>query len=216
MQLTVAQLQECLPRCRFPEEWIRPLNQAFERFNINTVQRIAAFLGQIAVESGQMHYLQENMSYRARRIVQVWPSRFATAEDAAPYARNPERLANKVYANRMGNGPENTGDGFRYRGRGLMQVTGRDNYTRMSRLINMPGLVDKPDYLLEPRYAAMSAAAFWESHGLNAEADELGNIKLEACVKIITRRVNGGTHGLDERIEFTERALSVLDEGFNV
>jgi len=216
MQLKEEQLKGIMPNSSYPDEWVRPLNQAFEQFKIDSVQRVAAFLGQIAVESTQMRHLQENMNYRARRIQQVWPSRFATIDEAAPYARNPEKLANKVYANRMGNGAQATGDGYRYRGRGLLQITGRENYAKTARLIDMPGLVDKPDYLIEHRYAASSAAAFWQSHNLNEMADELSEDSLEEVVKAITKRVNGGTHALEQRIEFTERALFVLDEGFDV
>ena len=216
MKLTQKQLKAVMPNCRYPEEWVRPLSQAFEKFDIDNVQRVAAFLGQIAVESGQMSRLQENMNYRARRIQEVWPSRFASIQDALPYARNPEKLANKVYANRMGNGAERTGDGYRYRGRGVMQITGRDNYAQMAKLIDVPGLLDKPDYLLEQRYAALSAAAFWQSRGLNEAADELSDDGLEEVVTAITKRVNGGTHGLKERIQFTEDALFTLDDAFNV
>ncbi len=217
MKLTGSQIQQIMPQARFVETWVKPLNQAMEKFEIDrNVQRVAAFLAQIAVESAQMNRLEENLNYSRRRLQAVWPSRFPDAESTFNYGHNPERLANKVYANRLGNGPEQSGDGFRYRGRGLMQITGRDNYVKMGRLMNLPTLVEMPDYLIEPRHAALSAAAFWDKSNLNHAADMLSTEDMRAIVRGITKRINGGYHGLDERLNFTERALRILDEGFTV
>jgi len=176
--------------------------------------RIAAFLGQIAHESGELKRVQEDLRYSPQRIHKMWPARFPTVESALKYGRNPERLGNVVYANRMGNGDEKSGDGFKFRGRGLMQITGRANYERMAKLLDLPALVDRPDYLLEPRYAALSAAAFWSDNGLNREADKIENEPLLNVVTTITKTINGGTNGLDERLEYTERALDYLDMEF--
>lgn len=208
------EIQYIMPNCRFPEEWVRPLSQAMSRFHINTVQRKAAFLGQIAQESAELNTLQENLSYSPQRIVEVWPDRFADLEAAKPFARNPERLGNCVYADRLGNGSEASGDGFRFRGRGLIQVTGRANYARIGKLLDLPGLLQQPDSLLEPRYAALSAAAFWYDKKLNQAADEINGNKYKTVVRKITRTINGSDHGLDRRNEFTDRGLLILDREF--
>lgn len=206
-----------MPQCRFPETWIRPLNNAMEKFSINeNVQRAATFLAQIAHESAQMNRLEENLHYSRSRLRDVWPSRFPDDESTFKYGRNPERLANKVYANRLGNGAEQTGDGFRYRGRGLLQITGRENYAKMGPLINLPTLIEMPDYLIEPRWAAMSAAAYWNSRDINALADKLIDEDIKVILRRITYLINGGSHGLDERLSFTERALEILDTEFTV
>jgi len=206
-----------MPQCRFPETWVRPLNYAMEKFGISeNVRRMSAFLAQVAHESGQMNRLEENLNYSRRRLRDVWPRRFPDDESTFKYGRNPERLANKVYANRLGNGAEQTGDGFRYRGRGLLQITGRDNYAKMGRLINLPTLIEMPDYLIEPRWAALSAAAFWNDADLSALADTLTDDDMKVVVQRITKRINGGTHGLDERLNLTSRALEVLDTEFTV
>jgi putative chitinase len=217
MQVNTEQLKDILPNCQYPEDWIRPLNDAMQKTGIaENVKRVSTFLGQIAVESAQLNKVEENLSYTPQRIITVWPTRFADLEAALPYGRNPERLGNKVYADRMGNGPIESGDGFRYRGRGLIQITGRDNYLLMAGFMNLPGLVDMPDTLLTPRHAAMSAAMYWRDNGLNDIADTLNGKNIPARVKSITKRVNGGHHGLEERIEFTQRAISVLDQEFVV
>ncbi len=215
--LTESQLAYIMPHCRYPETWIRPLNQAMERFGIaDNVKRMSAFLGQVAHESSQMNRVAENMNYSPQRLINVWPNRFPTLESALPYGRNPERLGNKVYGGRLGNGAENSGDGFRYRGRGLIQITGRDNYVRIGKVMGVQGLVELPDSLLEPRYAALSAAAFWHDANLNKTADVIGKRELAIVVESITKKVNGGTHGLKERLEFTQAALDILDSDFSV
>jgi len=217
MQVSLEQLKDILPHCRYPEDWVRPLNDAmFSREIANKLQRVCAFLGQIAVESAELNRTEENLAYSPQRIMAVWPTRFKDLEEALAYGRNPERLGNKVYADRMGNGPVESGDGFRYRGRGLIQITGRSNYNRIGELMGLPALAEHPDKLVTPRYAALSAAVFWEDNGLNDIADTITAKNLKARVKAITKRVNGGVHGLDERLAFTEKALEVLDQGFEL
>ena len=206
-----------MPQCRHADTWVRPLNYAMDKFNINeNVQRVATFLAQVAHESSQMNRLQENLGYSRSRLRKVWPRRFPDAESTAKYGYNPERLANKVYADRLGNGPEQSGDGFQYRGRGLLQITGRSNYAKMGGLIGLPSLIEMPNHLIEPRWAAMSAAAFWADAGLNDVADTMTDFDLDVVVRQITKRINGGTHGLDQRLRYTERGLETLDTGFTI
>ena len=217
MKIGTVEILHIMPQCQHAQTWVRPLSQAMEKFGISdNVQRAATFLAQVAHESSQMNRLQENLSYSRSRLRQVWPSRFPDDQSTFSYGRNPERLANKVYANRMGNGAEQVGDGFRYRGRGLLQITGRDNYAKIGRLINLPSLVETPDHLIEPRWAAMSAAAYWSSRNLNEVADRLTEDDMRAVVSQITKLINGGTHGLDQRLKLTQRALQILDTGFTV
>ena len=182
------------------DKWEIPLNQVFVKYDINTPKRQAAFIGQCAVESANFTRLQENLNYSAQRLTQVWPSRFPNISMAEPYANNPEKLADFVYAGRMGNLQD--GDGFAYRGRGLIQLTGRESYANCGNGISVD-LIDNPDLLLTPKYAALSAGWFWNKKGLNTLADsqEYG---------AMTRRINGGLTGLDERIAKITKALQVL------
>src|SRR4029453_2056107 len=128
MPITSEQLKKVVPKCRDVPGWTAALNKAMDRFEINSIQRIAAFLAQLAHESGEFERLRESLNYSAERLTKVWPNRFPTVAAAEPFARNEQKLGNKVYANRLGNGDEASGDGFRYRGRGLIQLTGRANY----------------------------------------------------------------------------------------
>ena len=217
MKIGESEIRFIMPQCRNPATWVRPLNYAMEKFHISeNVQRVTTFLGQVAHESSHMNRLQENMNYSRSRLRTVWPSRFPDPESTEKYGNNPERLGNKVYANRMGNGPEQSGDGFLYRGRGLLQVTGRNNYAKMGGLIGLPSLLEMPDHLIEPRWAAMSAAAFWADADLNSLADTLTDKDIRLVVRWITRRINGGTHGLEQRLSYTNRGLEILDIGFTV
>jgi putative chitinase len=182
------------------EKWLEPLDATFQKYNIATPKREAAFIGQCSVESANFTHLQENLNYSAQRLMQVWPSRFPYIIAAEPYAHSPEKLANFVYAGRMGNLQD--GDGYTYRGRGLIQLTGREMYANCGNSLGID-LLDNPDLLLTPKYAALSAGWFWNKHGLNllADAQEYGTM---------TRRINGGTAALDERIAKITKALQVL------
>lgn len=199
--LTPTQLKKILPKCSNQNDWMRPLNDAMRRFEINTPIRAAAFLAQLAVESSEFNVLEERLNYSPGRLTAVWPKRFPDPVKALPYSRNPEKLANAVYADRLGNGDEASGDGYRYRGRGLIQITGRDNYRKVGELLDID-LIHMPDTLLQPKYAALSAGAFWEMNDLN-ELDD---------IREISRKVNGGEHGLEQRVAYYERALEVLNE----
>ncbi len=212
MLITKEILGHVFPHCRDPEQWVRPLEQAMDEFEINTKMRVAAFLGQIGHESSELNKVVENMIYRARRIHEVWKNRFPTIESAQPYARNPEKLANKVYANRLGNGDEGSGDGFLFRGRGLIQITGRENYDRIGELIGFPNLVQMPNHLQENKYAALSAAAFWADKGLNKKADALTDENFDNGMRFITKKVRGTETTWEDRKDFVVRALEVLPE----
>ena len=181
-------------------KWEIPLNQVFVKYDIGTPKRQAAFIGQCAVESANFTRLQENLNYSAQRLTQVWFSRFPNVSMAEPYAHNPEKLANFVYAGRMGNLQD--GDGWQFHGRGLIQLTGRENYANCGSGIGVD-IIDNPDLLLTPKYAALSAGWFWNKKGLNALADtqEYGTM---------TRRINGGLTGLEERIAKITKTLQVL------
>jgi len=181
-------------------KWEVPLNQTFVKYDINNSKRQAAFIGQCAHESGNFKTLQENLNYSAEGLMKTWPSRFPTKEIADQYARQPAKIAGKVYNGRLGNTSEE--EASKYLGRGLIQLTGKDNYERCGSSIGVD-LVGNPDLLLDPQNAALSAGWFWNKHGLNelADAQEHG---------IITKRINGGTLGLDDRILKTTKALSVL------
>lgn len=183
-------------------KWLEPLKETFERYNINTAKRQASFIGQCMHESGGFKLLEENLNYSAKALMATWPSRFPNEEVANQYARNPEKIANKVYGGRMGNGTEETGEGWKYRGRGIKQLTGKDNYERCGSGLGVD-LVSKPDLLLEPRYAALSAGWFWNKHNLNDLADK-------ADIETMTKRINGGLLGLDARKAAIAKAEYIL------
>jgi putative chitinase len=181
-------------------KWEEPLQATFDKYEINNARRQSAFLGQCAHESGNFKTLQENLNYSAEGLMKTWPSRFSTLEYASQYARNPAKIAGKVYNGRLGNTSEE--EASRYLGRGLIQLTGKENYERCGLAIGV-NLLSDPTLLLDPRYAAMSAGWFWGKRGLNALADEQEHGQ-------ITKRINGGLIGLDDRIAKTTKALAAL------
>ena len=195
---------ELLSQIGINPSWLPHIVYTFDIYQINNPNRIAGFIGQTAHESNNYRTLQENLNYSANGLVTVWPSRFPTFDIANEYARQPEKIANKVYANRIGNGPEESGDGWRYRGRGIIQITGRENYEKLSDALGQ-NFLGEPDLLLEPRWAVMSAGWFWNSRRLNEIADRKD-------WNLLTRRINGGLHGLSDRILRTERVLTLLSE----
>lgn len=204
MMVTVIQLQKIMPALNMKWAVIieKPINITTDKFSIDNVNRQAAFFGQLAVESGQLMILGENLNYSAKRLTEVWPKRFPTLEVAKPYALNPEKLANKTYANRNGNGDEASGDGWRYRGAGFIQITGKTNYTACADYFGLD-LKSTGDWLRTADGACLSAGWYWHTRNLNKYAD------LQDIVTI-TQRINGGTHGLDRRIAFTNTAKKVL------
>jgi len=182
------------------EKWLDPLNQTFIKYNISTTQRQAAFIGQCQHESNNFRTLEENLHYSADGLMRTWPSRFPSADVAEQYANNPEKIANKVYAGRMGNTEE--GDGWKFHGRGLIQLTGRENYDNCGKGIGAV-LADKPQLLVEPYYACMSAGWFWNKKGLNDLADKRDYPEM-------TKRINGGLLGLADRIAKIDKAKEIL------
>jgi putative chitinase len=181
-------------------KWDIPLNQVFVKYDINTSQRQAAFIGQCAHESGNFKTLQENLNYSAEGLMKTWPSRFPTKEIADQYARQPAKIAGKVYNGRMGNTSEE--EAAKYLGRGLIQLTGKENYANCGTAIGID-LIGNPNLLVEPMYACLSAGWFWNKKGLNALAD--------ACdYETMTKRINGGLIGLDDRKAKIAKTLSVL------
>lgn len=210
LHLSAQSLAKALPHCPDPQAWSDALNPALQKYDISTMDRLCAFLAQTGYESSAFSRLTENLNYStALRLTKVWPKRFSTEAMAAPYVANPQKLANFVYANRMGNGDVASGDGFRYRGRGIIQVTGRSNYQSASKELALD-LVANPDLLAQPANAAMSAAWFWASHGLNALADDrTPDDDLEDFAEI-TRRINGGTVGLKDRLALFNQIKAAL------
>ena len=183
------------------DKWLDPLNATFDKYEINTPKRQAGFIGQCQHESGNFKTLEENLHYSAASLMRVWPSRFSDQATADQYANNPEKIANKVYAGRMGNTED--GDGFKYRGRGVLQLTGKDSYIFCGQALKLD-LMDNPDLLLEPMNAMLSAGWFWNKRGLNAAADVSG-------WEEVTRKINGGVLGLDDRIAKITKALQILE-----
>jgi len=183
-------------------KWYTPLIDMFARYNINTTQRQASFIGQCQHESNNFRTLEENLHYSADGLMRTWPSRFPSRDVAEQYAQNPEKIANKVYAGRMGNGTEESGDGWKYHGRGVIQLTGKDNYVNFGTAVGMD-VANNPDYLVDPHYAALSAGWFWNRKGLNELADVQDYTQM-------TKRINGGTLGLDDRIVKITKAKQIL------
>jgi putative chitinase len=192
--------EDQLKEMHIDPSWLEPLTAAFHRFDISTPERQAAFIGQCAHESGNFKTLQENLNYSAKGLNATWPSRFASEADAQPFHRNPEKIANKVYSGRMGN--TMVGDGWKYRGRGLIQLTGKDNYRLASDALGVD-FVANPDLVLTKENAALTAAWYWNKRGLNKEADAKDFTGM-------TKKINGGTIGLADRVAHINTALNVL------
>jgi putative chitinase len=186
--------------------WVDPIRQACWKWDIGTVREVAAFIAQAAHESGGFEKLEEGLSYSAGRLMQVWPRRFSTLAIANRYARNPQALANFVYANRMGNGPPESGDGWRFRGAGVFQLTGRSNHTRCAKALGIP-LSEFPAFIRTPLGAAMSAGWFFYDNDLHRYANSPG-------IEDETQRINGGLHGLaDRRTRFNEAVAYLIRRG---
>ena len=194
--------KEQLKELHIDPVWESALNTTFDRFDISTPFRQAAFIGQAAHESGNFKMLVENLNYRAETLMKVWPKRFPTLEFAKQYERDPKKIANSVYANRMGNRDEASGDGFRFRGRGLFQTTGHAGYYHAGQALG-EDFVMQPDLVATPQYAALTAGFFWDTHKLNQYADSRD-------YKMMTKKINGGFIGLADREKHINHALAVL------
>lgn len=199
--LTLDQLKQMVKN-RYIDYWYEALQQLLPQYDINTPMRVAHFIAQCAHESGNFAFIEENLNYRAASLRKIFPKYFPTDALAAQYEKQPERIANRIYANRMGNGDEASGDGWRYRGRGLIQLTGRDNYTFFAGSLDIP-VEEAAEYLATFEGAAQSACFFWEQNRLNRFADAND-------VRGLTKAINGGFIGIDDRIKHTEHALHVL------
>jgi putative chitinase len=196
------QLAEMLHGNPYVEQWYDALNAILPEYGINTPQRVAAFVAQCAHESGGFRMLKENLNYKAVSLRKTFPKYFPDDAIAARYEKKQEMIANRVYANRMGNGDEASGDGWRYCGRGLIQLTGKENYSWFAASLEMP-VEDVPEYLGTFEGAVQSACWFWESNNLNQWADK-------GDILTLTKRINGGTIGLEDRIKHYNHALHVL------
>ena len=202
MQITQEQLGACIGNNPYLDHWTDALNKILPDYGIDTPQRVAAFIAQAAHESGNFTALHENLNYRAETLRKVFPKYFPTDELAQQYAHNQAAIANRVYANRMGNGPEESGDGFRYCGRGLIQLTGQQNYQSFADSIET-SLEQIPDFLQTFEGAVQSACWFWENNNLNQYADT-------DDILTMTKRINGGTIGLEDRKRHYEHAKHVF------
>jgi putative chitinase len=202
MELTLDQLKQLLPKNPYVDHWHHALSQLLPDYDINSPQRIAAFIAQCSHESGGFTALKENLNYRAVTLRKIFPKYFPTDDLANAFAGKPEMIANRVYASRMGNGDEASGDGFRYCGRGLIQLTGKSNYQSFADSLEM-NVEDVPDYLSTFEGAAQTACWFWESNNLNRFADS-------GDIKGLTKAINGGYIGLEDRIQHYDHAMQIL------
>ena len=202
MELTKEQLKQLLPKNPYIEQWHHALSQLLPDYEINTPQRIAAFIAQCAHESGGFLFLSENLNYKAESLLKVFPKYFKDMATAKAYEKKPEKIANKIYADRMGNGNEASGDGYKYRGRGLIQLTGKTNYTWFAASLEISA-EEAAEYMQTFEGAAQSACWFWETNNLNQWADK-GDIEK------MTKIINGGTIGLEDRKKHYAHALHVL------
>ena len=194
---------EHLKKMHIDPVWVDALNETFQRFDISTPVRQASFIGQCGHECANFKVLEENLNYRAETLMKLWKSRFPTIEIANEYARNPKKIANKVYSSRMGNRDEASGDGYRFRGRGCIQLTGHANYFHAGQACG-EDFVMNPDLVATPKYAAMTAGWFWNTHKINQFADRQD-------FTLMTKKINGGTIGLDDRIKHINHALDILN-----
>jgi putative chitinase len=201
-EFTENKLSQIITNNQYVNEWFEALSLLLPDYDINTIPRVAAFLAQTAHESGNYKALKENLNYRAETLIKVWPRYFPNIDVARQYAQQPERIANRAYGGRMGNGDESSGDGFRYCGRGLIQLTGKNNYTAFAESIETP-VEEIPEFLGTFEGAVQSACWFWETNNLNQWADSGDMLTL-------TKRINGGTLGLDDRIKHYNHAMHIL------
>jgi putative chitinase len=202
MEITREQLQSCIGNNPYLDYWVHALNEILPDYEINTPQRVAAFIAQCAHESGGFKFLTENLNYRAVTLRKLFSKYFPTDALAQEYEKKPEKIANRIYGGRMGNGPEESGDGFRYCGRGLIQLTGKANYQNFADSIET-SVEEVSEYLQTFEGAVQSACWFWESMNLNALADA-GDIRM------MTKKINGGFIGLEDREKHYHHALHVF------
>ena len=202
--LTQDQLSRIIPTNHYVGNWYPVLVQGLPDYDITSVKRIAAFLSQCAHESNDFNSIKENLNYHAQTLMNTWPKLFPTIDIANQYASNPQMIANRAYANILGNGDESSGDGYKFCGRGLIQVTGKYNYQEFADSLTM-NINDVPAYLETFQGAVQGACWFWETHKLNTYADSEDILGM-------TKVINGGTLGLDDRTLRYNKAISILRE----
>jgi len=200
--ITVDQLQHIAPENKDIKNWCDTFNNHIESYEINTPARIAAFLAQCAHESSDYTVLTENLFYRTETLLNLWPKYFPTHMIAEEYAMHPEKIANKVYANRMGNGNELSGDGWKYRGRGLIGITGKSQYQNFAEVLKV-SIDDCLIYMNSKDGAVESACWFWKTKNINTFADKKDIIGM-------TKAINGGLNGLANRKIKYQLALEVV------
>lgn len=208
VEISKEQLVQIIPECaHVVDRYLEHLNEAFDRFDITTSLRQAAFIAQVGHESSRLTRVEENLNYSANGLIRTFPNHF-TADNAKEFAYKPMRIANKVYANLLGNGDEVSGDGWKFRGRGLIQVTLKNNYKlRGKRLVqNELYFVDSPDLLLQPEWAVRTACDYWDDNHLNVLADEND----VADFKALTKKINRALRGLDDRLSIWNKAKEVF------
>lgn len=204
--ITSEQFNTLFPNAQDPQGWVDSMNNVFPTYDINTPKRVAAFLAQCGHESCGWTVFEENLNYSAKGLNGIFKKYFPTLESAQPYKRKPQMIANKVYANRMGNGPESSGDGWKYRGRGPIQLTGKDNYRAFAKDMfdDWENLFNNPDWVTADRdFALMSAIWFWNKNKLNVQADS-------GDIKTMTKKINGGFIGIEDRIKHYNEAIHLL------
>ena len=197
-------VRHLIPKVKNFEEWYTNLGDILPEYDIDTPKRVAAFMAQCGHESGGFTLMQENLNYSAKGLRGTFGKYFPNDDIAKQYERKPQMIANRVYGNRMGNGDEASGEGWYFRGRGIIQITGKNNYTKCSQsLFESNVLVENPDLLLESEYAIHSACWFWSAARLN-ELSDIGDMKT------MTKRINGGYIGLEDRINHYNHAIEIL------
>lgn len=202
MILSIEQLQQILPNNNYIQEWYDALSVHIPEYDMDTPERLSAFISQCSHESGEFTRLTENLNYRWESLRRVFPKYFPTDDIAKKYEHNQKAIASRVYANRMGNGNEASSDGWKYRGRGLIQITGKNNYSAFAEFIGM-SLDDVPDYLESFDGAIVSACWYWKINNLNRFADS-------EDIKGLTKAINGGYNGLDDRIAKHDEITEIL------
>lgn len=205
-EFTADTFKQLFPKNKEPQAWADAINDILPDYDINTPKRVAAFLAQCGHESGGFTTLTENLNYGAAGLQGIFKKYFPDAETAKAYERQPEKIANKIYANRMGNGDTASGDGWKFRGRGPIQLTGKDNYTKFANTMfeDPQTVLDNPDVVAQDKETALTSAVwFWGTNKLNALADA-------GDIKTMTKKINGGYIGLEDRIAHYEHALKVL------
>jgi putative chitinase len=201
---TIDKLAECVQHNKNLQPWYDAMVEQLPKYEINTVETVAGFIAQCQHESADFTVLAENLNYSAKGLRKVFKKYFPTDALAAQYQHKPVEIANKVYSNRMGNGSEKSGDGWKFRGRGILQITGKNNYAECSKILfNDNSLVQDPDKLLIPINAILSACWYWDARDVNKSC-------VNHDIKTMTLKINGGTNGLEERSANWKRALSVL------